>query len=555
MKYLSLLGVLILVNFSFSQGEFSISGEMTPFDNRGGPSIHPDGVKFNIDDVDIAHSLLTTYDAKTTFEFKLAKEITYFPEFLKDDQFIPCANNGLIQTVHICFDQHRPLVLTPDVIWMAITQGTSIHINENFDSLKDIIFTAEKPTEIHVRNDELVHGGENWANLVSSFSDSTRKYVKDDYYEFFVPEFSTTRGYERTAYQVTMLEGFSQAFKYSGGSGCGIPYVTLQGDREDWQQIYENLRMLEGLGLEDWAESLRPVIQEFINVYDRNVDVTFWKDIYKNIMMYGTSHISGWIIKFFPYVKETRPLGDDVEIGVEDSTDIFANNPYMTKSTEIFVKNSYLEGDQYLLCHYSSNNIPTGISKIDITWHNDYAHTTHELVIQAGFFGIKQYPDKSLEPVISWALLAKDAPKSSGDVDSYWMSDTEHRDIYWSPRTNYDILDSARYYGEKYSSQTEGNEAVKKLMIYHYNDGHSNFGPDYFRGLVVDITILSNGNIGKVKIVDRAEDFSAEELAADLKLLNEKWTPALVGSKNMHDWSKDDLEVKVPANSVVRLTF
>ena len=83
----------------------------------------PKGVSFKVNDVEISDSLLKIDSAKLVFENKIGKEILFFPEEHTNYGLVNCPNNGLIQTIQECYDNHRPLVLTPDVIWLAICQG------------------------------------------------------------------------------------------------------------------------------------------------------------------------------------------------------------------------------------------------------------------------------------------------------------------------------------------------------------------------------------------------------------------------------------------------
>jgi hypothetical protein len=105
-----------------------------------------------------------------------------------------------------------------------------------------------------------------------------------------------------------MLEGFSQAFEYFGDSGCGIPYIALRGTEDDWLAIYDPLDKIEELRMKIWANELRGVIQQFIAVYQQEIDREFWQSIHKNHSEHGASYVSGWFIKFFPYLESTGDM-------------------------------------------------------------------------------------------------------------------------------------------------------------------------------------------------------------------------------------------------------
>jgi len=93
------------------------------------------------------------------------------------------------------------------------------------------LFIKNKPDEIVVRNDSLEYSAKDWKNLVGAFANETRKYTNDDFYSFFVAEFTTTTAIDQTAYQITLLESYKKAFEYIAETGCGIPSILISGTK------------------------------------------------------------------------------------------------------------------------------------------------------------------------------------------------------------------------------------------------------------------------------------------------------------------------------------
>jgi hypothetical protein len=62
---------------------------------------------------------------------------------------------------------------------------------------------------------------------------------------------------------------------------CGIPSVTLEGDKADWESILTRLDKLKEFGEEPkaWASMLRPIIRRFIDSFDGKHDVDFWSKV------------------------------------------------------------------------------------------------------------------------------------------------------------------------------------------------------------------------------------------------------------------------------------
>lgn len=82
---------------------------------------------------------------------------------------------------------------------------------------------------------------------------------------------------------------------------CGIPSITLEGTRADWERVLKRLDRLYDLGDEPsaWANMLRPILSRFVSAFDRTPDVEFWKHIvYRDQPMCGQDEMSGWLTAF-----------------------------------------------------------------------------------------------------------------------------------------------------------------------------------------------------------------------------------------------------------------
>ncbi|MBL7775710.1 MAG: DUF4419 domain-containing protein, partial [Saprospiraceae bacterium] len=44
---------------------------------------------------------------------------------------VPASTNGFLYAVYRAYAEHRPLVLSPDMVWLTILQGFSTHVNLN----------------------------------------------------------------------------------------------------------------------------------------------------------------------------------------------------------------------------------------------------------------------------------------------------------------------------------------------------------------------------------------------------------------------------------------
>ncbi|MFT5818903.1 MAG: hypothetical protein ACI8ZM_000124 [Crocinitomix sp.] len=509
------------------------------------------GITFAVDSVEIASERLSTDSAKVVISQQLRREISYMPQAHLEKMIAPIRGNGLISTVHECYDNHRPLILSPDAIWLAICQGVAIHIKENFDSLDHVIFKENHPDQLVARNDSLENDAEQWNNLIADLSDQTIEYSKQEIYDFFVPQFSTTDTITTTVYQINLLESFEKAFTYVGESGCGIPSIHLEGYKRDWMQIYAQLNQLDDFGLTEWKEVLQPIISEFIHIYDGKINQAFWQDIYKNAIEYGAFYVSGWIIKFFPYLETT----DDYDYEQDFDDEIGAYSAGIS-----YKPNPYLKGNDYLMGLLTTDDFPSGISKINLKWKNYFTGETTDMVINGGFFGMEQFEDKSLKPFITWAIHEKEAAVPVFKNRDYHPTELEHVDDFWSPKIITELQNLAIYDANTFNDQASSLVHIKSLLKDAISNDPLTASLD-LTGLSVSFVVLMNGEIAQVKLEGNLESNTEllQVLKNKLKNLPQPWLPAMADSKDMLTkmGGREDNppSIKVKANSLVVIVF
>jgi Domain of unknown function (DUF4419) len=188
----------------------------------------------------------------------------------------------VVAAAHRAFMDHRPLCLSPDIIWLMICQGVANHINANADELRSRIVSHRGKVTIHIRRDDFVKGSpENpWAEVIEELTEKVREHIGSAF-DLFQPTFTTTGPVERAAAGVVLLDPMQSYFTYDMETDCGISAVTLEGTSEDWQTIADRAEQFAFLDLEWWLEPLRPVLRQFVAAAQANVDRSFWTSLYK----------------------------------------------------------------------------------------------------------------------------------------------------------------------------------------------------------------------------------------------------------------------------------
>jgi hypothetical protein len=123
--------------------------------------------------------------------------------------------------------------------------------------------------------------------------------------EWILPKFSTTTETDTTIGSMLMMATMNKYFDYKLSYTCGIPRVTHEGEREDWDLILRRLEKLKEYGLENivWCHLLFPVISRFVKAFDdpdiRGTLIFGRRLVVRNEPFgSGGSYCSGWITAF-----------------------------------------------------------------------------------------------------------------------------------------------------------------------------------------------------------------------------------------------------------------
>ena len=392
------------------------------------PVVFPDdsskSFTFPVARVQLATQPLAETILSQAVQSRIGKELFTMPMDSPERMAVPVYMNGFMQTVQYAYAQHRPLVISPDHIWLLICQGVSIHINEQYEKLEKQIFKNDRPKIITVRYDSLTTGEASyWDSVIVSMADSVREYAQPEIPDLMIPTFSTTGRNEVIAYATTLLESSQKAFSYVAMSGCGIPNITLTGTVADWEKIYKNVERFNKFGLSHWTQNLKPILKQFLDARKGKVDTKFWNSLYKESSFYGVFNISGWVIKLFPYTKEyyinTTKKEDEPNTSFH------------------YVPNTYMDGEDYRMSRFDTKSFPGGYAKVNIEWLNFFEYEQRSMEVYAGFMAIEQNKQTmALSPYITWAVCQKYAAPIEEDfmILRTATSDIVHEPELWESK-------------------------------------------------------------------------------------------------------------------------
>ena len=236
-----------------------------------------------------------------------------------DGEFASYGLHSFFKGMIDAFADHRPVVLTPDVIWFLICQGFAHYVNDNPEELRDLFVDHEGKIDLIVQSgEELLSGKADWEAIVDGFADQIRSNTKGDIADIMSEKFSTTGVNEHIVSQIVLMETVKSYFDYIVMYlSCGIPSVTLKGTPDDWQSILDRTRKLRAYGIDWWVDELEPILEEFVKASKGKPNTEFWRSIVKKYrpgdvrglscgMDRGSTKFDGWFLKFLPYDEKGR---------------------------------------------------------------------------------------------------------------------------------------------------------------------------------------------------------------------------------------------------------
>ena len=229
-----------------------------------------------------------------------------------DEQVMYLENDAFYQCIVRAYANHQSVVLTPDMIWLLISQGFSRYVNAHSEEMRSQLVYHEGKMDLVVKSEEdLLSKKANWPKLMGDFASEISKNTKGDIAQTITADFTTTSPIERVASQITLMESVKTYFEYIAMRlSCGIPSITLKGTPEDWQQVLDKTRKLEAYGMNEWLRNLEPILTEFVRTAEGKYDRKFWKGMVKKqptdklkgggCSLEEPTQLDGWLLKFFP---------------------------------------------------------------------------------------------------------------------------------------------------------------------------------------------------------------------------------------------------------------
>ncbi|KAF5573024.1 hypothetical protein FPANT_12640 [Fusarium pseudoanthophilum] len=229
------------------------------------------------------------------------------------------SSDGFVRGAVEAWAKHEHLILRPDEIWFEVLAQMNVYMSTHSEALRHLFVD-------HAGREKITVEGSSWEGIIGAFSGEINRRVKTGWLlDWIKPGFSTSTAQDDVTATVLMMGLMQHFFEYEGMMVCGIPSVTLLGEREDWVKLGEKVEMLKKFGDEagGFAERLRPIMKRFVSSWDVDTDggesdgerKLFWEQIVRAKKKWscgeGASEwdVSGWITGFMYWDRDGKVRG------------------------------------------------------------------------------------------------------------------------------------------------------------------------------------------------------------------------------------------------------
>ncbi|KAF8966098.1 hypothetical protein BDZ97DRAFT_1809483 [Flammula alnicola] len=314
-------------------------------------------------------------------------------------------HNGFVNTVTTAYNEHHHLILRPDDVWIAILGQFNFYVNAHAEELRHHFVKHEGKKELTVEAFGTRYTV-NFGDLAKQMSQKIHENVVDKgLKDWILPDFSTSSHNDTVVCAVLMMATLKAYFSYTFELTCGIPSVTLEGEKSDWEKLLSRIDKLNDFGPEPaaWATLLRPILTRFVKAFDGEPDLDFWGRVcHYHSGGSGPTYLSGWVTAFCVWSNTGEWQGPSLT-GAQVTRN-WLNIPRLT-----------LDGVEYSII--DSKDVPTGFCEVDVKL-DDNGQVFDCMMVSGHLATIIEGEMKdSVRPLPSWFMFIKEECEDPEQVE------------------------------------------------------------------------------------------------------------------------------------------
>ncbi|KAH7028133.1 uncharacterized protein B0I36DRAFT_328657 [Microdochium trichocladiopsis] len=288
-----------------------------------------------------------------------------FGDLAASGRYITPYANGFVHAAQEAYSNHHHLTIRPEDVWFAILTQLSFYINANAEALRSKFVAHEGQKDLVVVEAGTIHSVDFGGLAVRMTGEIDKNLVDKDLRKWIMPSFTTTTTTDTVTAAVLMMGSMQKYFSYGFMLTCGIPSVTLLGEKRDWEDIRARLDKLPDFGSESkqFSRLLVPILDQFVRSFDNpddDVVLDFWNKIAdRRNMGSGPDYLTGWITAFCFWDADGKVLYRPGGGGYVDDDDdgIFGLQPG---------KDKFVGFDATIYSQIDADDIPAGYLSVPV---------------------------------------------------------------------------------------------------------------------------------------------------------------------------------------------
>ena len=158
------------------------------------PIFAQNGITFKVEKLSKPERLLNLYSPDEIYESLILSDMNIEPYEIKEknikvpyhiiaksespDSLVSFGPNSFFNGMYQAYADHRPFVLSPDMIWLLISQGFARHINANQEAMRDYIVDFSGKQSLIVKTDKQLEDPTlSWNEIFPQFTEQIKKQV------------------------------------------------------------------------------------------------------------------------------------------------------------------------------------------------------------------------------------------------------------------------------------------------------------------------------------------------------------------------------------------
>lgn len=319
-------------------------------------------------------------------EHKKCEELLQSSFASQPSSHISPLSNGFVYSAIEAYSNHYHLQIRPEDVWFAIIAQLSFYINRHAEELrgKFVAFEGKKELTVHTDGNRYTVDFGLLAQLLTV--EIEKNVVDQELREWCMPAFSTTTENDKVVASILLMGVVQKYFDYKILLRCGLPSVTLLGERADWALILTRLDKLTTFGVEtaQFATLLKPVVSRFVNTFDAPTSpetLDFWQRIaHRRGGGSGPTYYSGWITAFCFWDQDGECIYK-LPSGGREKFKTLAQPWYHDWQSQ------YLRLDGVIYHQVESDEVPPGFSAVPVKVDDN--HIIFYALMVAGSVGMK----------------------------------------------------------------------------------------------------------------------------------------------------------------------